>query len=166
MAIRTPPHVSLSHKGTRGHFVGLDMQFIDSSFSHFRCAVLSCNRGRIGQKGPNRFKHGTNSSRMSILPVSTTGADSGTSYFVGRRSEKGGAIFFSQQAATLSGVRGPKKWHDWSLTFAYKMCSLVHPEPIISCRDMPISRFRGATEHQKPKKCTEVHTFIRKEQIF
>jgi hypothetical protein len=66
---------------------------------------------------------------------------------------KKGARFFPQQAVTfLSGVRGPKKWHDWSLTFAYKMCSLVHPEPIIGCRDMPISRFRGTTEHQKSKK--------------
>ncbi len=70
MAIRTPPHVSLSHKGTGGHFVGPDMHFIDCSFFHFRCAVLSCNRGRIGQKGPTRFKHGATSSRMAILPVS------------------------------------------------------------------------------------------------
>ena len=44
VAIRTPPHASLSHKGTGGHFVGpdSDMQFIDCSFFLFslRGAVL------------------------------------------------------------------------------------------------------------------------------
>ena len=105
VAIQTPPHVSLSHKGTGGHFVGPDMQFIGCSFFHFRCAVLSCNRGRIGQKGPNRFKPGPKSSSMAILPVGIAGADSWTSYFVGCGSEKGGAILF-QQAATFF-IRGP-----------------------------------------------------------
>ncbi len=77
---------------------------------HFRCAVLSCNRGRIGQKGPNRFKHGANSSRMAILPVSIAGADSGTSHFVGRRSEKGGAIFFRNRRELFNqGFEGQKK---------------------------------------------------------
>ncbi len=105
MAIRTPPHVSLSYKGTGGHFVGQDMQFIDCSFFHFRCAVLSCNRDRIGQKGPNRFIPGAKSSSMAILPVGIAGADSGTSYFVGCRSEKGRVMLF-QQAATFF-IRGP-----------------------------------------------------------
>ncbi len=111
MAIRTPPHVSLSHKGTGGHFVGPDMQFIDCSFFHFRCSVagesvLSCNRDIIGQEGPNRFKPGAKSSSMAILPVGVAGADSGTSYFVGCRSKKGCVSLFQQAATFLSGVRG------------------------------------------------------------
>jgi hypothetical protein len=164
VAIRTPPHVSLSHKGTGGHFVGPDMLFIDCSFF---CAVLSCNRGRIAHKGPNRLKHGAKSSRMAILPDGIAGADSGTSCFVGRRSEKGGAIFVSTSGNFFyQGSGSHTKWHDRSVTVAYKMCSLVHPEPIIGGRDMPISRFRGTTEHQKPRKCTEVHTLLKKGTTF
>jgi hypothetical protein len=81
------------------------MQFIDCSFFHFRCEVLSCNRGGIGQKGPNRFKHGAKSSRMAILPDGIAGADSWTSHFVGRRSEKGGAVFFPTSGNFF--IRGP-----------------------------------------------------------
>ena len=84
-----------------------DMQFIDCSFFPFRCAVLSCNRGRIGQKGPNRFKPGAKSSRMAILSVGIAGADSGTSYFVGCRSEKGCVMLFQQAATFYQGSEEP-----------------------------------------------------------
>ena len=79
-------------------------------YFHFRCALLSCNRGRIRQKCPNRLKHGAKSSRMAILPAGIAGAEIGrfgTSYFVGRRPEKGGAIFVCASGNFLSRIREP-----------------------------------------------------------
>jgi hypothetical protein len=75
-----------------------------------------------------------------------------------------GYDFFCQQAALFyHGSDGQKKWF---VTVAYKMCTSVHPKPIIGCRDIPISRFQGTTEHQESRKCTEVHTLLNKGTTF
>ena len=67
VVIRTPPHVYLSYKGTGGRYSGPDMQLIDCSYFHFRCTVLSCHLGSIGQKVSNRLAHGANGPQRRIL---------------------------------------------------------------------------------------------------
>ena len=127
------------------------------------CLATEAESDRKVQTGSNMAQnhHGWPFCRLVLRELIA-----GHHILLGVAPKKGVRFFPNKRQLFYHGSDGQKKWHDWSVTFAYKMCSLVHPEPIIGCRDMPISRFRGTTEHQKPKKCTEVHIFLRKKYIF
>ena len=139
---------------------------IFSIFAARCCLATEAESERKVQTGSNQAQnhHGWPFCRLASRELIA-----GHHILLGGAPKKGGAIFVSARGNFFYQVSGRHKKNGTigrSPLPIKCVLSLVHPEPIIGCRDIPISTFRGTTEHQKPRKCTKVHTLLKKGTTF